>query len=1040
MSNEDRLFKYKFIKKISQSDSDSQKKKEYIKQHEKLNNKVDFKSDDFGQDTINNIKYKKQIIPKEGGKSNILLKKTLINIDSRLRDLEKYPYAHDFYAPFGKIFNNVKSIRLVSSEIPNSDQVIREFPTELQNNTMYWINNEDADLNYITDVTIETIEPDTITIQLNSHNIITSTREITIYNSKLDTDLSITGVIDGKYLAYVIDSDTIQILYKGGIPISGTASIDIGLPIYFVEFKPGNYTATTLTEQMQKSFNLIKRRNDVGQYHFMEVSVNLDTDVITFDNVITTQLQSSPITTTAASNTITVNSFSHGLKTGDRVKMIDVRTLAGIPGTTLSGNFTITVLDFNTFTYEVNTRAIESVDGGGNTVKIGKDAPFKFLLDTQNTLIQYNTGFADENSTEAIGSSNSMTTKILNIEDITIINEEYIRITTEIEHSLYESTILEITNISTSNPCEITTSTPHNFGGVTNISLRNTNSSPSINNEYSATPTGVYTFIINKTVNISGNSGQVIYDGDRILLSGLKSTPELTAPFYYVENITSPFQFDIRVYIIHIDTNTINSSIVRTSQVTVNHPAHGFSNINSIIPNGTLFSDIRTDVPHKYSGSYYTGIQIIDGPISTNTIDILLENHGLITSDVITIIDSTSDPTIDGVYNIQLVTADIIRINYVHSSFVDGIGSVFSGDKINITNSNSLPKIDGYWYINNKHSITNITDGSTEPQITYLNSTNWEIGDTIVISGSDCIPNIDGEHVIYDIISPTVVSIQVLNTIIAPGTIGKITNKNFGTIYTNFQVTTSGDSAILGRSQNVIHYRCEAEFENGDNIGGIPLNNFNGIERKIVNIVDYNNYMIRIENFYATKNISSGGSNIRVSSELHGNRSIQANTDTGESDGKLFRSISLEGENYIYMVIPELGNIQTSNTAVKDVFAKIILTQSPGLMTFDSFISSPKEFDSPLAKLDSLRIKMIDYRGFPFDFHDLNYSITLEVIEVVEVLENTNIRSKSSSGMQDFDKKNKVTFNDNVRQSGTVKSSSSSTVAGGRFGITRGSR
>ena len=104
---------------------------------------------------------------------------------------------------------------------------------------------------------------------------------------------------------------------------------------------------------------------------------------------------------------------------------------------------------------------------------------------------------------------------------------------------------------------------------------------------------------------------------------------------------------------------------------------------------------------------------------------------------------------------------------------------------------------------------------------------------------------------------------------------------------------------------------------------------------------------------YSLKTIQ-GGSGATISSQKHGLRSIQANTTDGTIDGKLFRSISLEGENYIYLVLDIYGYdcSVVSTQRVSNAFAKIILDQSPGNLCFNSFISSSlKELSFPMFSL-----------------------------------------------------------------------------------------
>jgi len=79
---------------------------------------------------------------------------------------------------------------------------------------------------------------------------------------------------------------------------------------------------------------------------------------------------------------------------------------------------------------------------------------------------------------------------------------------------------------------------------------------------------------------------------------------------------------------------------------------------------------------------------------------------------------------------------------------------------------------------------------------------------------------------------------------------------------------------------------------------------------------------------------------------------------------------------------------------VKNVFARVILDQSPGSMVF-SYLSNPKIFDkTPLDKLDELEISIQNYDGTFYEFNDLDYSFTLQITENIDVTDSFNVSSK----------------------------------------------
>jgi ribosomal protein L31 len=811
----------------------------------------------------------------------------------------------------------------------------------------------------------------------------------------LNTDLNITGIIDNPRQVTVIDSSTLRFPYSGGIA-PGTTNIDTGFPSYIDNITPGSYTFQTICTQMTANLNLVKRRNGSGQYHYFTVTPNLDTNIMKIDSVITKLLPANSVATLAGSTTITISQQSHGFYTGDRITMIGIQNLAGIPGTTLSGIFNITVIDFNTFTYNVNITANATSVGGGNTVRSGKDAPLRMLFNTANTLIQYNLGYPNEDSTDAIVATNPITTKALKITNASIIGN-YIRFTTTIPHGLYLSTVLTIINISVGSPVLITTSVPHGITVPTLVTIRNSNSKPKINGTFQAIPVGVNIFEITVlTTTQTGNTGQALYSGDKIKITGLATVPNITVnPSYFVENIPSANQFDVFFQTTSIDPLSINACIIGTSQVFINHPNHPFNELVSITTVNTNFANIQTKINNNLLGTRTDSVTIVDGPVNTNTVDINLSNHGLTTSDVITITNSTTNPIVDGTYNVQVVDLNTLAINFVHTSLTSGTGTILTGSKVTISYSNSLPKIDGTYNVFNKLFITSITTGTITSTITTNNTNYWNVGDQITITNSNSTPVIDGIYTIQSIVNPTSFRILLVNPVVNPGTYGLVVNNSRFQIYLGYTLTTpgAGNAGILGRNNDVVHYRIKSNIIGANNIGGIPLTVLNGTYKPIANIIDSNNYMVRTIESYATSTVTDGMSDVRVSSLHNGFRTPQYNTNTGDSSGTLFRSINLAGEFFVYLVSPGLQTV-FNNSGVDDTFAKILLTQPPGAMAYSTFISSPFVFDNPLASINTMSFKILTSGGFLFNLNNINYSFSLKFTEIVNQNESDFMSSR----------------------------------------------
>lgn len=206
-------------------------------------------------------------------------RKTVVNIDSRERDTEEYADANHFKITLERAFLNVKSVSLVSSEFPNSDQPVKSTPTSLQNNQVIWINQEDRAF--------------------------------------------------------------------GLTPL---------FPVYTATLTPGNYTASTIIEEMTLKMNTVKRStvagSGTGVNHFFDMSVNLDTDIVKVYQLALTNLTDNPINTFIDDATISVYQLGHTFAVGDTVFLNGVKGFCGgIAPYDLNGYHTVTATTQNGSSY-----------------------------------------------------------------------------------------------------------------------------------------------------------------------------------------------------------------------------------------------------------------------------------------------------------------------------------------------------------------------------------------------------------------------------------------------------------------------------------------------------------------------------------------------------------------------------------------------------------------------------------------------------------------------------------------------------------------
>ena len=105
--------------------------------------------------------------------------------------------------------------------------------------------------------------------------------------------------------------------------------------------------------------------------------------------------------------------------------------------------------------------------------------------------------------------------------------------------------------------------------------------------------------------------------------------------------------------------------------------------------------------------------------------------------------------------------------------------------------------------------------------------------------------------------------------------------------------------------------------------------------------------------------------------------------------------VDISGDKYIYLSIKGFNKILDINKSIS-AFAKIILPSAPGKNMYNNFISTETTFDDkPLDELTELDIDFYDSLGNLFDFNRLNHSFTLEIIEEIDYIEDTNILSKT---------------------------------------------
>jgi hypothetical protein len=262
--------------------------------------------------------------------------------------LDRYPNANSFIIELGRQFRNVKRVRLTSSEIPNTDLIVRDDPREAlftrnritlrcgetlndANKHFYWINDEDA-----------------------------------------------------------VSSDIYEcVIYDGCIT-------------------PGNYVTKacecderTLAEEIETVVSGINRFIS-GVAHEFIVTIDPQTNITEILSVQSQLLGLNPIATINGQNIVTFEQLAHGFSVGDIVTISGATAVGGIPASVLNGNHEIiAVPDENTYSVRVTTIASQTVDGGGANVTAGVSKPFQLLFSNVDTIGSI-LGFPQQDSAEQI--------------------------------------------------------------------------------------------------------------------------------------------------------------------------------------------------------------------------------------------------------------------------------------------------------------------------------------------------------------------------------------------------------------------------------------------------------------------------------------------------------------------------------------------------------------------------------------------------------------------------------------------------------------
>ena len=227
----------------------------------------------------------------------------IICVDSRDRDYTLYPDPSTFRLYLSETFNGIRLARLVSTEFPNTEQLIKSQPASKKNNKLYWMNGPeelDAGEEYSISITPGNYTVNTLATEIMTktaavpRNFPTSTAGPIYHNFNV--------VVDNITNQFIIRQNTSTTLNN---PISTTAGSSVVtvaqdehglLPGQIVNIsgssKVGGVPADTLNASQVISV-------DIARVDNLTRNATLEETLVTF-GISTTQLQGRVVTTTGS--------------------------------------------------------------------------------------------------------------------------------------------------------------------------------------------------------------------------------------------------------------------------------------------------------------------------------------------------------------------------------------------------------------------------------------------------------------------------------------------------------------------------------------------------------------------------------------------------------------------------------------------------------------------------------------------------------------------------------------------------------------------
>jgi hypothetical protein len=726
-------------------------------------------------------------------------------------------------------------------------------------------------------------------------------------------------------------------------------------PIYEMSVRIGSYISTSLQSEISNKLGLIRRENNnvSADFHSFNVSLDLDTDIVSLISLLRKSLPNNPFTSTSGTGTITVTTVDpHGYEDGQKIYISGAKTFASIPANILNTFHIISVASETVFSFEVSIAASETSLGGGNVVKSGIEAPFQLLFGENNNTIAQNLGYPLENSSERDRVFIKQVENFPQVKIKTIQNHGFQN------NNTYLNNLVQFSGI------------PSIIGSKVLTKVIDSN-----------------TFLINHPeIETIFNTGTVEFPIGSGKILDIESASTETIEHLLVSTFTDHnYKFhDIGKQITLYNTNSDNNGVIPSID--------GNTILQSVLTNSsfTIYGNVLQEINLSSSEIGDGGYIPVFNPLTTSTLSITgavsglftqltVPNHNLRSGDFIRLYNLICTPPISNLNQYRVVnvidsnnfTLNLNTTNIVNDSIINGEARL--GTQI----INMYFPSHGF---NNIISIKNTTQsvshssGSTLVVQTFLphnlNELDYKVENSGIFEGNN-----------------KRIRLNNTNNVLINGGYGY--DDGFRVISSDTFIINKASPLVSEITTGTIGMSNQFYLYGVSEVDYIPEDHFNNILFDVREIIDENNFTFSISGDFSKTSTDGGGSNVYISSLRHGFSGIQENT----KNSLLNRSINLEGENYAFLCCPQLSTMLNTGN-IKNVFARITLDQSPGSMVF-SYLSNPKNFDEvTLDKLDELEFSIINYDNTLYEFNDLDYSFVLEITEEIDVTEAFNYSSR----------------------------------------------